>query len=122
MRQERLAPVRARLHPVPVVLSLLPFLVVGPVIRGQKQVIPLARLHPVFGVGGDFRERPGSHRGAVAFRPGLKAVHSDDEHVLAAQMVIDVVVLAEKKAIHVGQPVRVAGPQTEQDLVFFLQG
>ena len=37
-------------------------------------------------------------------------------------MVIDVVVLAEKKAIHVGQPVRVAGPQTEQDLVFFLQG
>lgn len=56
------------------------------------------------------------------FRPGLKAVHGDDEHVLAAQMVIDVVVLAEKKAIHVGQPVRVAGPQTEQDLVFFLQG
>ena len=122
VRQERLAPVRSRLHPVPVVLSLPPFLVVGPVIRGQKQVIPLARLHPVFGVGGDFRERPGSHRGAVAFRPGLKAVHGDDEHVLAAQMVIDVVVLAEKKAIHVGQPVRVAGPQTEQDLVFFLQG
>ena len=61
VRQERLAPVRSRLHPVPVVLSLLPFLVVRPVIRGQKEVIPLACLHSVFGVGGDFRERPGTH-------------------------------------------------------------
>ena len=60
-RDVRLAPVRSRLHPVPVVLSLLPFLVVRPVIRGQKEVIPLACLHSVFGVGGDFRERPGTH-------------------------------------------------------------
>ena len=121
MGQERLAPIRSRLHPVPVVFSLFSLFVAWPVIRGQKQVIPLARLHPVFGVGDDFRERPGAHRGAVTFRPGIKAVHGDDEHMLAAQMVIDVVVFAEEKAIHVGQPVRVAGTQAEQDLVLLLQ-